>query len=156
MATDRDIKDKVQRILANNFEVRLGQGDSYVMKWGSSYVQVSIVGPAWNPSTKKEDAYWVNVAAPLLFQVSGSSELYEYIATSHMASIAGLSMALYEVEGSSGLYNLFLETHILGNFLDEDELVNLTAICGMAADANDDDLARMFGGEVSDPDGNFD
>ncbi len=156
MALDRDIKDKVQRILANNFEVRLGQGDSYVMKWGSSYVQVNIVGPAWNPSTEKEDAYWVNVAAPLLFQVNGSSELYEYIATSHLGSGAGLSLALYEVENSNGLYNLFLETSILANYLDEDELVNLVVICGLAADRNDDDLARMFGGQVGDPDGNFD
>ena len=153
--TQKDIKDKVQRNLANNFEVQLGVRSTYKINWGSTYVQVELGEATWNPSTKEEDAYWVNVSSPVLFGIEGSSELFKYVATEGPKSLAGLSMALWEAENDN-TYSLWLESNILGNFIDEAELVNVVVICGLIADREDEDLAQRFGGSVVNPDANTD
>jgi len=97
----------------------------------------------------------VRIGAPLLFGVEASNELFEYVSTARLGGLVGLSLDLQEHPENPRHYDLILGTSILGNFLDEDELVNAVTICAYVADANDDDLANMFGGSVADPDGNF-
>ena len=152
MSVKRDIKDKVQRILANNFQVQLGVEDSYKIDWGPTYVQVQISEGMWNPSTDESDAYWVNVSAPLLFGLEGSNELFEYIATKGYKNVGGLAMTLWEVENENNAYHLWLESNILGNFLDEEELVNVVVLCGVIARNSEvDELAQKFGGLMPNP-----
>ncbi len=155
MATKRDIQDKVQRILSKHYSVRLGQDGDYLMKAGSTFVMVDVKDPTFSPITEEEDAFYVRIAAPLLIDVEASNELFEYVATARLGGRVGLSLSLQENPENPRHYNLVLGSNILGNFLDEDELVNAVTLCGYVADKNDDDLASMFGGSVIDPDGNY-
>tara|TARA_B100001250_G_C19773150_1_gene778210 strand:- start:545 stop:1012 length:468 start_codon:yes stop_codon:yes gene_type:complete len=155
VASKKEIQDKVQRILAKNYSVRLGPDEDYMLKSGSTFVNVSVKDPVFSPTTKEEDAYYVRVYAPLLDDVEASNELFEYVSTAGLGGLVGLSLSLQENPSNPGHYALILGSTILGNFLDEDELVNAVTICGYVADQNDDDLASMFGGSVINPDGNY-
>ena len=152
MASKKDITDKVQRILANNFPTQLGSDGSFRIKSGSANIDIEVMDPGQNLASGKEDAIWVDVSCVLVWGATGSPDLYEYIATKGYG--AGLSVVLVEQRDNAGFYNIILHNAILGNFLDEEELVNVVAICGLLADMQDDDLADRFGGEVSDPEGN--
>ncbi len=151
MASKKEITDKVQRILANNFPTQLGSDGSFRIKFGSANIDVEVMDPAFNLASGEEDAIWVDVQCILVWGATGSPDLYEYIATQ---AYGPLSVTLYEQRNNAGKYNIVLHNAILGNFIDEEELVSVVGMCGLLADIQDDDLADRFGGTVSDPEGN--
>tara|TARA_B100000029_G_C17260148_1_gene845995 strand:- start:230 stop:676 length:447 start_codon:yes stop_codon:yes gene_type:complete len=143
MSAREDVKDKVQRILTKNFEVRLGELDDYYIDFGSSAVRITIDEPRRNFSTMEIDAIWVCIQGIVLWDVPSSPELYKFVAKSK--PLGGLDLHLVD-DGNNEDYLLGLQTSILGNFLDEDELVNVVAICGLSCDEWDEDFQAQFGG----------
>ena len=143
MSIREDVTNKVQRILTKNFNVRLGDLDDYYIDFGSSAVRVTIGEPQLNLANNQINAIWVCIQGIVLWDVPSSPELYEFVAKSK--PIGGLDLHLVD-DGNNKDYLLGLQGNILGNFLDEQELVNVVNICGTSCDQWDDEFQYNFGG----------
>ena len=59
MSAREDVKDKVQRILTKNFEVRLGELDDYYIDFGSSAVRITIDEPSFTHEKKRRVGFTI-------------------------------------------------------------------------------------------------
>lgn len=128
---------KMQQYLTKNFnDVNIDSDGDFSLRHGSSRVFVS----AWT----RDDADWtvVKLEVPLLFGVKEAPEVFEYVALHADVYIFG-HLNVTRVE--DGL-NIFLSHSLLGDYLDEDELVRATGVMGSIADELDDELKTQFGG----------
>ena len=83
-------------------------------------------------------------------------EIYKEVATSVMGRAYGCSLRMWPADEEITKYFVVLESRILGNFLDEDELRAAVEYSASSADHEDDGFAARHGGTVFNPDGNRD
>ncbi len=131
-------REKVQRYLGENFDVVDTDSDeNFSVRRGSSRIFVKV------RTHDDTDWTWVTLEVPLLSKVDETPEVFEYVALHSDDFVFG---HLSAVRAENGLL-IFFSHALLGDYLDETELVN--AVDGMLtiADNMDDELGEMFGGD---------
>ena len=131
-------RSKVEQYLTENFDdVNTAPDGSHSLRRGSARIFVTV------RTHDDTDWTWVTLEAPLLSNVEATPEVFEHVALHSDDFIFG---HLSAVRTESGLEILF--THaLLGDFLDEDELVKAVGGMLVIADNMDDELAEIFGGD---------
>ena len=131
-------REKVQRYLDDNFDVVDTDSDGdFSLRRGSTRIFVKV------RTHDDTDWTWVTLEVPLLSKVAENPEVFEYVALHSDDFVFGHLSALRTEDGL-----LILFSHaLLGDYLDEAELVK--AVDGMLtiADNMDDELREMFGGD---------
>lgn len=131
------VKEKVQSILTSNFTVGLDRDGDFTIRHESAQGYVR----CWQPEGAEHTI--VRVEAPVLFGVQATPELFKHVALHAGDYVFG---HLYAEETSDGIMLLYGHS-LLGDYLDEQEL--LRAVGGVIGTANnlDDELQGMFGGK---------
>jgi hypothetical protein len=85
----------------------------------------------------------VSVFAPVGFNLKASPELWEHICIKNSKVMFG---SLGAEPDDKGGFTLLFEIPLLGDYLDEAELMTAVRIVAVTADEFDDQFAEMFGG----------
>jgi hypothetical protein len=131
-------RSKVQQFLTQNFsDVNIDKDGDFSLRHGSARVFVR------TRSRDDSDFTWVSLDVPLLLEVKETPEVFEHVALHSDDYLFG---HLNAVRTDDGLM-IMLSHALLGDYLDEPEL--LRAVGGMlfTADQLDDELKTQFGGK---------
>lgn len=138
-----DIRAKVQRLLAQGFEVRLGSGGEWIVPHGSANVWIEVEsfdGP-------EGELGLITFTVPLLRQVPLTPEVYKWVALEgHQFRIG--TVCAYEYTDKPGVGNLMFEYRIFGADVDESELSTSVILMAITGDRIDTELNAKFGGEM--------
>lgn len=130
------LKSRVQAMLTNRFQVGLDSSGAWTIAYNSAQ--------GWVRCSETEDGRLVvNIDAPLLFGVRPSPELYRHVALHANDLLFGF---LNCTENEDGVMVL-LSYRILGDYLDEEELLGGVIAVVASADQLDDELQGLFGGK---------
>ena len=110
----------------------------YVLTRGSSCVTVE-VEPLFG------DHSWITVSSELLYGVTPTRELFEHLAINGAKYRWG---ALSASPTADSCVSIWLTYGLLGTHLDDNELRFAVSVMLAAADDEDDDLQRHFGGHT--------
>ena len=137
MATVEQVKSKVQSMLQKHGSVTIDSDGDFVFEWGSSAVFIRIID--WG-----EGDILVNIFSVVVRDIPITGELCEDLLTTRAKTIGAWSIERDPQNSKVG--NLMFSTRILGNNLDEDELVKSIQLTGFVADEEDDQLVARYGG----------
>ncbi len=127
----------VEQYLTENFnDVTIDPGQSYSLRRGSARIFVRV------NTHDDTDWTWVTLEVPLLSNVKETPDVFEHVALHKDDFIFG---HLSVIRTDKGLDVLFSHA-LLGDYLDEDELVKAVGGMLIVADKMDDELAEIFGG----------
>ncbi|NCD18588.1 MAG: hypothetical protein EOL89_01170 [Actinobacteria bacterium] len=132
------VRQKVQHYLTKHGRVELDEDGDFSLRIESA--RVFIRAAPWG-----DDETIVNVWCLAVIGASPSPELHEYIAYQTDGYIFGhLGLS----KRSDGKVNILFSHRLLGDYLDEAELMN--AVIAVAATTNkmDEELAERFGGQT--------
>ena len=133
-----EVKEKGQRQLAREFgSISVDRDGDYWVTAGSARVYVSV--KEWGERT------FVEVFSQTNFGLTSSPELFEWVAK-HSAEYRFGHVALVELD--DGAARIDFRHHLLGDFLDPDELVVAVRAVGLTADEIDDEIKERFGGRL--------
>ena len=139
MANLAVIKSKVQDILAAKFTVQLTDRGGFTLRHESARMFVDLKQRPGEP----DSAVYVGFLCPVLFGLEPSPALFEYVAL-HADDFMFGHLSAHKAD--DGTITLFFSHNILGDFLDEDELMDaVIKVLGTANDL-DDELQQKFGG----------
>jgi hypothetical protein len=130
-------RGKVQQFLTQNFnDVNIDKDGDFSLRHGSARIFVR------SRTRDEADFTWISLDIPLLIGVKETPEVFEHVALHSDDYMFG---HLNAVRTDDGLM-IMLSHALLGDYLDEKEL--LTAVGGMlgTADDLDDELQTQFGG----------
>lgn len=146
MPTADDVKARVMRMLAKHVQVRVDQDGDIVAQHESAvcFVRCSPFNPGH--SLGGMDVV-VKLFAPILWDVDRTPALYEWVATEGQGFIIG-RVACNPTSDRSKT-NVFFEYNLLGDNLDEPEVVHALGITLSMANGLDDQLQPRFGGRKS-------
>lgn len=88
---------------------------------------------------------YVEVFAPILFQVPLTPELFEYVALNNQFKFGGFELTRSD---DSGVGTLMFSHGLLGTYLDPAELIMAVGLIARQADGLDDELQARFGGNL--------
>ena len=131
-----EVRSKVQRILQNkglHIELR---GDEYWVPYQSTTCRIAV-----RPFGEK---VVVDLAAMVLAEVKVTPKLLEHIGERSAHFVLG-NIALLHLPGQKDGIVIFRHA-ILGDYLDEDELMTSLAAVVTTADELDDEMKKQFGG----------
>lgn len=132
------VRQKVEHFLTKNGRVELDADGDFSIRYGSARVFVRVVDWGDGDSVISLWSIAVRGAAP-------SPALNEYVAYETDNYVFGhLSL----VKRSDGTVDINLSHRILGNYLDEGELMHSVIALAKTTDDLDDDLAARFGGRT--------
>jgi hypothetical protein len=141
-------RDKVNRFAKEAFNsVNLDDDGDLVIFYESTALRV--ITTEYPSESKKErqelgiGTILVRVSATLLFDVKGSKDLFEYIATEGQEYDIG-SMKASKTE--DGTYTITMQETLIGDTLDPAELKTALISIATTADDLDEELQRRFGG----------
>ncbi len=142
MPTFDQVKNKVLRMMAKNYNITTADDGDVILRHESAALSVSVV--EWHPDQEGLNTV-VKVSAPILWEVKRTAALYEWVATTGQTYLFGRTACNAGADAS--LTNIAFEQNILGDNLDEPELV--TTVTALLAIANnlDDELQKKFGGK---------
>lgn len=148
MATVEQTMMKVQRILTGPMGLKVVLGaDRFTVSFQDTSTHISIRVREWGTNEDGESRTVVLVTAPILWGVSPTPALFEWVAREGGSRWFGH----VEVQDSddAGKVNLIFSHTLLGDTLDQPELE--AAIWGLltVADTWDDELKGKFGGRRS-------
>ena len=132
---ESDIRAKVDEYLVSKFGAEVRADGDFSVRQGSSHVFIRV-------STNSRGQVLVTLTVPLLAHVPPSPELFEYVAV----HFDDYSFGHLGVRLAGDHVNLVMAEHLLGDHLDEAELINAVASIGLAADELDDELQDTYGG----------
>ena len=136
--TVADVKDKVQRILADALgSVSIDKDGDFHVRDGSAVVFIHVYALDSGVSM-------INVYSIALSNVPLTPELYRWVATEGQAFRFGRCMV---AEGDNGLGRMMMTHTLLGDYLDAEELKWAVFALLSTADDLDDQLKARFGGE---------
>ena len=133
------VREKVQRTLTSKLgSVRIDSDGEFVLENESALGFVRVF--EWGDGQTV-----VKVWSPLLREVAMTADLYKWVATEGQNYYFGHARVISQ-DGQSGM--IVWEHDLLGDYLDEEEL--MAAVYGVAGTANeiDDDLKSKFGGKL--------
>lgn len=136
------VRSKAHQYLTGRFEdVHVNEDGDFSLQHGSVRIFVKV--------RSREDVAWTWVAleVPLLFDVPEAPAVFEYVAL-HADDYTFGHLNAHRTD--TGLM-IFLSHTLLGDFLDEQELVRAVGMMLFAADRLVDGLAETFGGSRFNP-----
>jgi hypothetical protein len=145
MPTVDQVKNKIMRMLSTHMAIRIDNDGDLMITHESAlcWIQVHEWG---TPSGDGKDIV-IQVRSPILWGVRRSPALYEWVSTDGQDFFFG-RVACNEDKDPS-LTNVFFEYSILGDNVDEPEIVNAVMAVIFTANKLDDDLLPKFGGKKS-------
>ena len=133
------VRTKVQQYLTQNFSnINVDKDGDFSLRHGSTRLFVK---------TRTRDTAeftWVTLEVPLLFEVAETPAVFEHVALHADDYIFG---HLNAYRGDKGLIIYFTHS-LLGDYLDEEELVKAVGLMLNVADDLDNELKEKFGGTV--------
>ncbi|MFN7470871.1 MAG: T3SS (YopN, CesT) and YbjN peptide-binding chaperone 1 [Roseiflexaceae bacterium] len=142
MPTVEQVKNKVLRLMAKAFKITTTD-DETILLWHES-AACSVKVEEFDPDEDGQNTV-VKVSAPILWNVKRTPVLYEWVATSGQAYMFG--RVACNISSQASETNLEFEYNLLGDNLDESELITtVTLLLGTANDL-DDELQKKFGGK---------
>jgi hypothetical protein len=139
MTTTEEVRNKVQRILSQNWNTRLGSDGEFMVDHGSTACRIHCVEGV-------NDSTWIILQAPILIDVPLSNGLYQYVATTGNSGIGFGTMHVNPNEDASTGWLWYSHT-LLGDFLDPEELNQGIMMVLARADRLDNELQPQFGGK---------
>lgn len=133
-----ETRSKVQHYLTKNGRVEIDRDGDFTFQAGSSRVFVRVVD--WGNGDTV-----VNVWAIVAAEVPATPDLFRFIATetdSYMLGHLGCQL------GDDGSALVTFSYRILGNVLDEEELMHAAVAVASTADKIDDEVVAQFGGRT--------
>ena len=131
-------KKKVQQYLTNNFgDVNIDKDSDFSLRHGSARIFVR------THAHEDADFTWIKLDVPLLLEVKETPQVFEHIALHSDDYMFG---HLNAVRGDDGLM-ILLSQSLLGDYLDEQELVRAVGAMLGTAESLDDELKTQFGGK---------
>ncbi len=147
MATVEQTMMKVQRLLTGPMGLRVElQGDAITARFTDVSTQVRFVVRDFGEDQQGEPQTVVGISAPILFEVTPTPELYEWVARKAGNYFFG-HVVVWDDPDGGGKVMLIMTHTLLGDYLDEEEL--RAAMWGVLATADrlDDELQPRFGGK---------
>ena len=137
------VRNKVQRMLANKFgSVEIDDKGRFVFKHQSSVTFIDV--KEWAENTI------VLLTCPMLTDVEITPELTRWIAVDGQDFIFGNTRLSPDENGRTGW--IFFEHELLGDDLDEPELLHAVVVLAVGANNLDNELRDKFGGQLFGPD----
>jgi hypothetical protein len=136
MADVAATKERVQAYLTSVGPVQIDSDGDYSVARGSTRAFVRVLEHPNGEMT------YVNVFALVLRDVPLTPALYEYVATEGAYIFGHLELK----KGDDGKGLLIFSHRLLGDYLDQDELMYAVFGVSGTADELDDELQKMFGG----------
>lgn len=145
MPTVDQVKTKVLRMLSQHMDVRLDDDGDVLIRHESAVCWVSV--SQWGTPTNDGHDIIVAVRAPIIWEAKRTAALYEWVATEGQAFVIGNAACTPDTDAS--LTNVFLKHNLIGDNLDEPEIVHAVRLVLTTANQLDDELVRKFGGRKS-------
>jgi alpha-glucuronidase len=139
MAAEDDVRDRVQHYLTKHFRVGLEKGGGFSVDHESTRGFVFVHGQG--------DRVVVQVEAVVAFNVPESREMLEHVATQSDAYLFG-HLAIRPSRNKEQVYMALFVHSLLGDYLDEEELMNAVVAVVGTANRIDNDFVARFGGET--------
>lgn len=135
-----DVKAKVQRILTSNGSVRLGRNGEFILDHNSATLIVEV------EDGFGDDGVIISFVVPMVEDVPLTNALYEWIATDGQDFRIGGTFLLKDDDGKTG--SVYFRYAIVGDDLDESELMTSVYVLLFSCDDLDDTLQKRFGGQL--------
>jgi len=143
VATVEATTQKVQRILAAEFNNVLLAKDGFALDQGSTRVNIEVKD--WGKDPNGDPSSIVRIWAPVVREIKPTPEFFKWAATEGQQYIFG-SVTVMEAEGGKECLAAFDHT-LLGDYLDPAELCSAIVLVAMTADEMDDTVRSKFGGK---------
>ena len=141
MSAIHDVKEKIQRILTNEFgRVAIDDDGDFVVVRNSAQVFIGII-PGFG-----DDGVIITVRCPLVRNVEMTDELCRWVATEGHVYKIGTVILNPNEDGKTGW--LFFQNNIIGDDLDPSELIGSVLPVLVTSDDLDNELQARFGGEL--------
>lgn len=144
MSAIDDVTKKVQRILTQNGRVELDRDGDFVLRQGSAVMFVSV------RKGFGEDGTIVSFRCPLVRNVKLTPDLFKWVATEGQHYKLGGCQVL-EGRDSKDIGSVWFQYAIVGDDLDESELMAGTRATLLTSNNLDNTLRDRFGGELFGP-----
>jgi Putative bacterial sensory transduction regulator len=132
------VRSKVQQFLTQNFnDVNIDKDGDFSLRHGSTRIFVR------TRTREESEITWISLDIPVLFEVKEMPEVFEHVALHADDYVFG---HLNAVRTDDGLM-IMLSHALLGDYLDEQELLRAVGAMLGTADALDDELQTQFGGK---------
>jgi hypothetical protein len=140
MATEDAVRSKIQRMLSNRFgSVKIDKNNRFVVPFESSVTFVGV--EQWT-----DDQTVVHIICPLLVDVTITPELTRWIAVEGQNFQFGSTSLNPNDDGKLGW--VFFSHNLLGDDLDEPELMDALDAIVLTGNNLDNKLKDMFGGKL--------
>lgn len=139
IVNEQDIRAKVQHYLSKNFRVGLEPSGMFSVDLETTRGFVTVFS--------RDDRVIVKVEAVVAFNVPESDAMLIHVGRSSGEYLFG-HLALHANPDAPGTYMVLFSHALLGNFIDEDELINAVVAIVGTANKIDDDFVAKFGGET--------
>lgn len=142
MPTGAEVREKVQRLLVNEFgPVRVDHDGDFFLVHGSAVVFLG-VDELLDPGRT-----FIRIFCPMLRQVPSSPELFHWVATAGQ----GFRVGSVAANDDEGMVRLSFRYGLFGDDIDPAELIHSVIWVAATADSLDNMLLEMFGGELFGP-----
>lgn len=132
------VREKVQHFLTKHGRIEIDEDGDFSLRNQSARVFVRVVD--WG-----DDETIVSVWAIAVVGATPSAELNEYIAYGTDGFIFGHLGLLKRDDGKA---DILFSHRLLGDYLDEDELMNTVVAVASTTNGVDEELAARFGGQT--------
>lgn len=140
MATQEEVRGKIQRLLANRFgHVKVDKKNRFVVPFESAVTFVEV--RQWT-----DDETIVELTCPMLVDVTITPELTHWIAVEGQRFFFGHAVLNPTADGKTGW--VFFKHNLLGDDLDEPELMRALDAIVLTGNRLDNELRDQFGGEL--------
>lgn len=131
-----EVRDKVQRILSTRLgSIEVDSDGDFTIRHESARLFIR----CW----EQRDDVIIRLTCPFVFEAQPSPELFRHVATEGAYLFGNVTAS----EGEDGV-TLVMHHSLLGNYLDEEELMGAVVRVLGTANEIDDELAAKFGGRV--------
>ena len=132
------VRSKVQQFLTQNFnDVNIDREGDFSLRNGSARIFVR------TRTREGSDITWISLDVPLLLEVKETPQVFEHVALHADDYVFGHLSAARTDDGLM----IYLSHALLGDYLDEPELLRAVGAMLGTADDLDDDLKDKFGGK---------
>lgn len=145
MPTVDQVKMRVLKMLSSHMDVRLDNDGDVIIRHESAVCWVSVA--QWGEATNEGNDIVVQVRAPIIWEAKRTPALYEWVATGGQEFVIGNAACM--PDSNPSLTNVFLRYNLIGDNLDEPEIVHAVRLVLGTANRLDDELVVKFGGRKS-------
>jgi hypothetical protein len=137
-----EVKEKVQRILTNNFgSVRIDSDGDFIATYNSAVVFISV------ESGFGDDGVFVQFRCPLVTDIDLSNDVFKWVATEgQLRRFGQCRVILSSKNPNQG--SIWNEYCLIADDLDESELMGALRAIQFASESWDTEIQSKFGGEL--------